>query len=142
VAIMTDERYVTRVGRLADAQARHAPAWRSVYDGPFTGLPGPGQPGYDLVRDFVEAGHGAHGSDGEGVWNGTAGLSGQLHDAFGAFASGGDPGWPRYAPPERLTMMFSPGGSHVAADPLATSREAWDGLDWQPGTWSDLGGDL
>ena len=36
--VMTDERYVVRTERLADAQAAHAPVWRSRYDGPYTGL--------------------------------------------------------------------------------------------------------
>ena len=36
--IMTDERYVVRTERLAAAQAKHAPVWRSRYDGPYTGL--------------------------------------------------------------------------------------------------------
>ena len=36
--IMTDERYIVRTGRLAAAQAKHAPVWRSRYDGPYTGL--------------------------------------------------------------------------------------------------------
>ena len=38
VTIMTDERYVVRTERLADAQAAHAPVWRSSYDGPYTGM--------------------------------------------------------------------------------------------------------
>ena len=37
VAIMTDERYIVRTGRYADAQSVHAPVWRSRYDGPYTG---------------------------------------------------------------------------------------------------------
>ena len=139
---MTDERYVVRVGRLADAQAAHAPVWRSVYAGPFTGLPGPGEPGHDLVATFAAAGHAAHGSDGAGIWRGGAGLSGLLHDAWGAFAGGGDPGWPRYEVPERLTMIAGPDGTSVQRDPLAAGRAAWDGLDWQPGTWCDLGAGL
>ena len=38
VAVMSDERYVVRTERLADAQAAHAPVWRSRYDGPYTGI--------------------------------------------------------------------------------------------------------
>jgi para-nitrobenzyl esterase len=142
VAVMSDERYVTRVGRLADAQAAHAPVWRSVYAGPFTGLPGPGEPGHDLVAAFAAAGQAAHASDGAGIWQGGAGLAGQLHAAWGAFASGAGPGWPRYDVPARLTMVFGPEGHRAEPDPLAASREIWDGLQWQPGTWCDLGGDV
>jgi para-nitrobenzyl esterase len=136
VAVMTDERYVIRAGRLADAQAAHAPVWRSVYDGPYTGMPGPGEPGHALAAELA-AGHGA---DQAGIWHGGPGLAGALHAAWGAFAAGGDPGWPRYEPPGRLTMAFGPGAPRVERDPLAAGRAAWDGLDWQPGTWSDLGG--
>jgi para-nitrobenzyl esterase len=142
VAVMTDERYVTRVGRLADAQAAHAPVWRSVYDGPFTGLPAPGEPGHAIAALVAAAGPGVHGADGAGIWQGGDGLPGELHAAWGAFAAGGDPGWPRYVPPGRLTRIFADGGPRVERDPLAASREAWEGLEWQPGTWSDLGGDL
>ena len=38
VAVMSDERYVVRTERLADAHAAHAPVWRSRYDGPYTGI--------------------------------------------------------------------------------------------------------
>jgi hypothetical protein len=113
-----------------------------VYAGPFTGLPGPGEPGHELVAPLAAAGYAAHGADGGGIWHGGPGLAGQLHDAWGAFATGGDPGWDRYALPERTTMIFAPSSVRVEPDPLAASREIWAGRDWQPGTWADLGGDL
>jgi para-nitrobenzyl esterase len=128
VAIMTDERYVVRVGRLADAQSAHAPVWRSCYDGPYTGFPAE----FAAYADAVYAGHGG---DGDSIWQGGDGLSGRLHDAWGAFVTNGDPGWDRYATPERRTMIFAPDGPYVAADPFADIRRAWDGLDWQPGAW-------
>jgi para-nitrobenzyl esterase len=135
VAIVTDERYVVRVGRLADAQSAQAPVWRSRYDGPYTGFPDPDSPEYAPFREFVPLAHAAHGGDGTGIWQGGEGLSGQLHGAWGSFATTGDPGWERYTPPERRTMIFDPAEPHVAADPFASVREAWHGLDWQPGAW-------
>jgi para-nitrobenzyl esterase len=135
VAIMSDERYNIRVGRLADAQSEHAPVYRSRYDGPYTGFPDPGSPEYEPFAEFVPLAHGVHGSDGTGIWQGGDGLSARLHDAWGAFATTGDPGWARYTAADRCTMIFDPAGPHVASDPFASAREAWAGLDWQSGTW-------
>jgi para-nitrobenzyl esterase len=137
VAIMSDERYNVRVGRLADAQSRHAPVYRSRYDGPYTGLPDPDSPEYAPFAVFAPLAHGAHGSDGSGIWQGGEGLSARLHDAWGVFATTGDPGWARYTEADRCTMIFdaAPPGPHVAGDPFASTRQAWAGLDWQPGTW-------
>jgi para-nitrobenzyl esterase len=130
VAVMTDERYVVRTERLADAQAVHAPVWRSRYDGPYTGLDD--DPEFAQYADLLP---GAHGSDGAGIWRGGEGLSADLHDAWGAFATSGDPGWDRYTPAGRRAMIFAAEGPHAAADPFAQVRDAWAGLNWQPGTW-------
>jgi para-nitrobenzyl esterase len=130
VAVMTDERYVVRTERLADAHAQHAPVWRSRYDGPYTGL--------DDDPEFAQyAGllHGAHGGDGAGIWLGGGGLPADLHDTWGAFATSGDPRWTRYSADSRPAMIFTEDGPHVAADPFAHARDAWAGLSWQPGTW-------
>jgi para-nitrobenzyl esterase len=135
VAIMTDERYVVRADRLADAQSAHAPVWRSRYDGPHTGFPDPDSPEYAQFAPFAELIRAGHGGDGNGIWQGGGGLSARLHDAWGAFVQAGDPGWDRYTTAERRTMIFDPAGPHVVADPFANVRRAWDGLDWQPGAW-------
>ena len=60
---MTDERYVVRTERLADAHAAHAPVWRSRYDGPYTGMEDDPDPEFARYADLL---HGAHGSDGGG----------------------------------------------------------------------------
>ncbi len=130
VAIMTDERYVVRVGRLADAQSRHAPVWRSRYDGPYTGIADDPE-----FAPFEKLLYGAHGGDGTGIWQGGEGLARLLHDAWGAFATAGDPGWARYTTDRREAMIFGLDGPRLAADPFASARAAWDGLDWQPGPW-------
>jgi para-nitrobenzyl esterase len=130
IAIMTDERYIVRTGRLADAQSAHAPVWRSRYDGPYTGFPE--GPEFAAYADVV---HAAHGGDGTGIWQGGDGLSGLLHDAWGAFATAGDPGWAPYTTDSRLALIFEPSGPYVAADPFAAARAAWHGLDWRPGPW-------
>ncbi len=130
VAIMTDERYVVRVDRLADAQSAHAPVWRSRYDGPYTGFPDDPE-----LAPFQELVDGGHGGDGTGIWQGGEGLSGRLHDAWAAFAVTGDPGWARYARESRTAMIFAEPDPCQAEDPFRTTREAWAGLEWQPGSW-------
>ena len=32
-------------------------------------------------------------------------------------------------------MTFTAEGPRLASDPFARARQAWAGLDWQPGTW-------
>ena len=32
-------------------------------------------------------------------------------------------------------MIFASPGGYPASDPFADVREAWAGLDWQPGPW-------
>jgi para-nitrobenzyl esterase len=133
VEIMTDERYAIPTTRLADAQSAHAPVWRSRYDGPLTGLPAAIAPSGALPA--------FHGSDGGAIWAGGRGVAGQLHDAWGAFAATGVPAaaglppWPGYTPADRATMIFDAAGSYPVSDPRAAQRAAWEGRDWQSGTW-------
>jgi para-nitrobenzyl esterase len=136
VTVMSDERYVVRTERLADAHAAHAPVWRSRYDGPYAGLEN--DPEFARYADLL---HGAHGGDGAGVWQGGDGPAADLHEAWGAFAAKGDPGWPRYAPASgRQAMIFTKDSPHVAGNPFAHARETWAGLEWQPGIWWPVDG--
>ncbi|KPI05258.1 Carboxylesterase type B [Actinobacteria bacterium OK074] len=136
--IMTDERYGIPTTRLADAQSAHAPVWRSRYDGPLTGMPPPIAPTGALPA--------FHGSDGAGIWLGGAGANAQLHAVWGAFANGGTPSaaglpsWPGYSTDRRTTMVFDSAGSYVLDDPRGDRRAAWDGLEWDSGTWWPLDG--
>ncbi|MBO0821839.1 MAG: carboxylesterase/lipase family protein [Nocardiopsaceae bacterium] len=142
VAVMTDERYAIPTTRMADAQSAHAPVWRSRYDGPLTGLP----PG------FMPGGRAPafHGTDGMAIWNGRTGLAALVHDSWGAFfagafsastgpAAGGLPAWLPYTAARRETMIFHADGPRLVEDPDAARRAAWDGRDWQPGTWWPVG---
>jgi para-nitrobenzyl esterase len=136
VTVMTDERYVVRTERLADAHAAHAPVWRSRYDGPYTGMDDDPDPGFARYAPVLPSAlNGAHGSDGAGIWQGGDGPAAALHAAWGAFAAGGDPGWARYEAGTRTAMIFGADGAGPASDPFAFPRRAWAGLDWQPGTW-------
>ena len=136
--VMTDERYVTPTERLSDAQTAHGPVWRSRYDGPYTGLEG------ELER-YAGLLTGAHGGDGAAIWLGDStgagdGLSRQLHTAWGAFATTGDPGWAPYSSAGRPAMIFTPDAPRVEPDPFGPTRAAWSGLSWQPGPWWAIDG--
>jgi para-nitrobenzyl esterase len=135
VTVMTDERYVVRTERLAAAHAAHAPVWRSRYDGPYTGAGD--DPEFARYAHLL---HGGHGSDGTGIWQGGDGPAAPLHDAWGAYATTGDPGWPRYEEATRQAMIFSADAPRLATDPFAFARDTWASLDWQPGPWWNVAG--
>ena len=138
VTVMTDERYVVRTERLAGAHAAHAPVWRSRYDGPYTGMEDDPDPEFAKYAHLL---HGAHGADAGGIWRGGDGGSAALHEAWAAFATTGDPGWPEYQPDgDRQAMIFAGDGPHLATGPFNFARETWDGLNWQPGTWWQVEG--
>jgi para-nitrobenzyl esterase len=54
-------------------------------------------------------------------------LADAMHKAWVAFATTGDPGWPRYTAPRRTTMRFNT-TSEVVEDPRAWEREVWRGV--------------
>lgn len=54
-------------------------------------------------------------------------LTDAMHAAWIAFATSGDPGWPRYDPQRRATMRFDT-TSAVVDDPLAPERMLWEGV--------------
>ncbi len=137
VAVMTDERYVVRTERLADAQAAHAPVWRSRYDGAHAGFVDD-----PVLAQYAPQLRASHGADGDGIWHGGDQPPAKaMHAAWGAFVTAGDPGWAPYRPGDRAAMIFAEDGARMAADPFAHARAAWDGLDWQPGTWWPLRGE-
>jgi carboxylesterase type B len=53
-------------------------------------------------------------------------LADAMHGAWIAFATTGDPGWPRYTPERRATMRFDT-VSRVVDDPRAFERTLWAG---------------
>ena len=50
-----------------------------------------------------------------------------MHSTWVAFATTGDPGWPRYEAGRRATMRFDV-SSLVVDDPRAWERALWDGI--------------
>jgi para-nitrobenzyl esterase len=137
VTIMTDERYVVRTERLAGAQAAHAPVWRSRYDGPYTGAEDDPDPEWASYAPLL---HGAHGADGAAIWQGGDSHAEALHRAWGAYATTGTPGWPRYTPGQPAAMIFGPDGPELAESPFTHARATWAGLNWQPGPWWSVDG--
>lgn len=65
----------------------------------------------------------------ESLWGATPpqGLADTMHAAWVAFATSGDPGWPRYELRRRATMRFDT-ESTVVDDPLAAERALWEGV--------------
>jgi para-nitrobenzyl esterase len=53
-------------------------------------------------------------------------LADTMHAAWVAFATGGDPGWPRYDLSRRPTMRFNT-TSEVVDDPRSPERALWEG---------------
>jgi para-nitrobenzyl esterase len=49
-----------------------------------------------------------------------------MHSAWVAFATNGNPGWPRYEARDRLTKIFDTPGE-VVSDAAGVERRAWDG---------------
>jgi para-nitrobenzyl esterase len=54
-------------------------------------------------------------------------LADAMHGAWVAFATGGDPGWPRYDPDRRATMRFDV-TSEVVDEPRPGVWELWEGV--------------
>jgi carboxylesterase type B len=54
-------------------------------------------------------------------------LAGAMHAAWVAFATSGDPGWPRYETQLRAAMRFDTTPT-VVGDPLAAERALWEGV--------------
>lgn len=136
--VFSDERYGVPSSRLADAQSRHAPVWRSRYDGPLPGLPVPGAPAGPLPA--------THATDVGGVWFGLGPAGAELSAAAGAFVRAHDPGaaghpdWSSYEPPRRATMVVDSRGSRQEDDPDGPRRRAWGDRTWPASTWWSIGG--
>ncbi len=54
-------------------------------------------------------------------------LADAMHGAWVAFATSGDPGWPKYDQKRRATMRFDV-TSEVVGDPMSKERTQWEGL--------------
>ncbi|WP_166459385.1 carboxylesterase/lipase family protein [Amycolatopsis pithecellobii] len=119
-----------RIPTLRFAAARSAPTW--VYEFHWQSPTRPpmlgASHGLDLcfVRDDVElvATAGEEGRELLGTQQ-PRGLAETMHKAWVRFATTGDPGWPRYATPDRATMVFDT-SSRVVPDAAGMERRGWD----------------
>jgi para-nitrobenzyl esterase len=126
-AIQTDWCWRIPAIRLADAHAKSASAtymyefaWRSPQ---FDGLLGACH-ALEIAFVFDMLGNGT-----EPLW-GTdppQQLADTMHAAWVAFATNGDPGWPKYDLSRRATMRFNI-TSEVVDDPRSAERALWEGL--------------
>lgn len=126
-AIQTDWYWRIPAIRLADAHAGHASptymyefAWRSPQ---FNGLLGACH-ALEIAFVFDTLGIGTEplcGADPPQQ------LADTMHAAWVAFATNGDPGWPKYDLSRRATMRFAM-TSEVVNDPRARERELWAGV--------------
>jgi len=126
-AVQTDWYWRIPAIRLADAHARRRAAtwmyefaWRSPqFDGRLGAC-------HSLEIPFVfdTLGHGT-----DPLWgpDPPQPLARAMHAAWVAFATRGDPGWPRYEPGRRATMRFDL-ASGVVDDPRAMERALWAGV--------------
>jgi carboxylesterase type B len=126
-AIQTDWYWRIPAIRLADAHAQHSPAtwmyefaWRSPQFGGLLGAC------HSLEIAFV---FDTLGVQTEALLGSTPPqqVADTMHAAWVAFATSGDPGWPRYDRQRRATMRFDTAPA-VVDDPLALERTLWEGL--------------
>jgi carboxylesterase type B len=126
-AIQTDWYWRIPAIRLADAHASRAAAtymyeftWRSPQFGGRLGA----CHALEIPFVFDTLGHGT-----ETLWGPAPpqSLADAMHAAWVAFATGGDPGWPRYDLRRRATMRFGE-PSEVVDDPQRAERALWEGV--------------
>ncbi|MBU9224635.1 carboxylesterase/lipase family protein [Burkholderia multivorans] len=135
--LVGDERYSIPTMQLLDLHSAVAPCWRYRFDGP--------TPGFSPER------RGAHGAECASVWKigmddadaPTRRMCAAVQEAWIEFARTGVPAspnfpaWAQYESRRRLTMMIDV-ESKMVADPEASTRALWQGVEWMPDTWWPL----
>jgi carboxylesterase type B len=126
-ALVTDWFYRIPAMRLTEARVEHAQpaymyefAWRSPQ---FNGRLGACH-ALEIAFVFDTLGNGTEPLLGT---NPPQQLADIMHAAWVAFATRGDPGWPKYELSRRATMRFGT-TSEVVDDPRSVERELWEGL--------------
>jgi len=120
-AVLTDHAFRAETVRLADAQTASGGrahmyefAWRS-------GVPGLGACHaleLPFVFDTLDSAHRLSGP------NPPQRLADEMHSAWVAFATNGEPGWPEYQPGDRTVQTFDGPGSTLVRDPRADELRA------------------
>jgi para-nitrobenzyl esterase len=126
VAVETDRVFRIPAVRMASAQSRHtADVWMYLFTWESPALDGAVGSTHALEIPFVwnalsPAAEGFTGSGPE-----AQALADEMHAAWIAFATSGDPGWQRYDEGRRATRVFGPGAGTVD-DPMGAARARWD----------------
>jgi para-nitrobenzyl esterase len=126
VAAETDRVFRIPAIRLAEAQARHTPdVWMYLFTWESPALDGALHSCHALEIPFVWNSLETSGSEGfTGSGPAAEALAEEMHGAWIAFASSGDPGWDRYEEGRRATRVFGP-DSGVVDDPRGATRRLW-----------------
>jgi para-nitrobenzyl esterase len=127
VAVETDRVFRMPAVRLAAAQARHTPdVWMYLFTWESPALDGALRSCHALEIAFVWNTLSTPGSDAfTGGGPEAQALADEMHGAWVAFATSGDPGWRRYDQGSRATRVFGPGAG-VVEDPMGAVRRLWD----------------
>jgi para-nitrobenzyl esterase len=126
-AVVTDWSFRIPAVRLAEAHARNSAtafvyefAWRSpMFDGKLGACHALDVP---FVFDNLDQTIGARMTGGRAP----QALANAMHQAWVAFASNGDPGWPPYTDAHRAVMRYEEDGGSLVMDPAAAERQLWD----------------
>ncbi|MCU0669046.1 MAG: carboxylesterase/lipase family protein [Myxococcota bacterium] len=127
LAMQTDRVFRVPAIRLAERQLRHASVFQYRFDWPSPALGGLLGACHGLEVPFV-FGTLDQERAGDLVGRGPAAqaLSERMQDAWIAFATHGDPGWPAYDLERRATQRFA-AACDVELDPHSAERRFWDG---------------
>ena len=128
IALTTDHMFRIPAVRLAEARAPHTrDTWMYLFNWHSRASDGKLKATHALEIPFAFNTLSAPGVDafiGPGAH--PQKLADTMHQAWIAFIRDGDPGWERYAPDSRATMVFDD-TSAVIVDPAPEERAAWDG---------------
>jgi para-nitrobenzyl esterase len=128
VAVETDRVFRLPAIRLASAQARHTPdVWMYLFTWESPVLDGALRSCHALEIPFVWNTLAPTWDEFTGSGPEAEALAGEMHSAWIAFASSGDPGWERYEEGRRATRVFGPGAGTVE-DPMGAQRRLWDAM--------------
>ena len=126
VAVETDRTFRIPAVRLASAQSRHTPdTWMYLFTWESPALDGVLGSTHALEIPFVWNALSAGADAFTGSGPEAQALADEMHAAWIAFATTGDPGWDRYDADRRATRVFGPGAGTVD-DPMGATRELWD----------------
>jgi para-nitrobenzyl esterase len=129
IAITTDHMFRIPAVRLAEARAPHTEdTWMYLFNWQSRAFDGKLKATHALEIPFAFNTLSAPGVDaflGPGAH--PQALADTMHQAWIAFIRDGDPGWARYSPEHRATMVFDD-TSEVIIDPATEERTAWEGV--------------